>query len=193
MKVCNVVSNETYNYPFFVNKKVYGAEFDFNLPTLIIGWEYVKKNYDNVSILEKQIGNNLCWTFSKIENRYEYLKDIKNFYNSVFEYYAKKIKYIYFNVYTSKYSSIKKIINYILSGRKTVFIYEDRMLYLYGGENFVIGISISDLIYFNIKKEKIYNIISKNNKVIYDKDIKKDLYEKIGENKFLIPFIFHNL
>ena len=52
------------------------------LPTLIIGWEFVKVIYgDNKpSILEKQISENVYWTFTKKERRVDYEEDIKKYY-----------------------------------------------------------------------------------------------------------------
>ena len=49
------------------------------LPTLIVGWERVKKLYPKASILKKKIKDNLYWTFSPTEKRkisIFYLKDL---------------------------------------------------------------------------------------------------------------------
>ena len=41
-------------------------------PILIVGWEKAKHNELYKSILDKQLSENLFWTFSKAERRSEY-------------------------------------------------------------------------------------------------------------------------
>ena len=50
---------------------------DKSKPILIIGLEEAKKHASSFSILEKQIGENMFWTFGKREKRTDYEKDIE--------------------------------------------------------------------------------------------------------------------
>lgn len=48
-------------------------------PTLIVGWENTKELYPNASILNKEIKENLYWTFSPHEKRGIFETDLKSF------------------------------------------------------------------------------------------------------------------
>lgn len=52
---------------------------DFTIPTLIIGWDYIKNNFDKARISKKKIKNNLYWTFSESEDKNTNNKDLNNF------------------------------------------------------------------------------------------------------------------
>ena len=77
MKVANIVFDGEINE---VNAKlvnfVSGVEND-SLPTLIIGWD-IAQGYD-VKITNHHIGEKLWWTFSPLERRSIYLKDVSKF------------------------------------------------------------------------------------------------------------------
>jgi hypothetical protein len=52
-------------------------------PTLIVGWENTKELYPNTSILNKEIKNNLYWTFGPREKRGIFETDVKSFIEKV--------------------------------------------------------------------------------------------------------------
>ena len=52
---------------------------DKTKPILIIGLEEAKKHASSFSILQKQISDNIFWTFGKREKRTDYEKDIESF------------------------------------------------------------------------------------------------------------------
>lgn len=71
----NYYENRLYNY------------IDNSLPTLIIGWENVKKNNLNVSILNKKINNNLYWEFSFEEIKKDHVDGVSEFIKLLPNYY----------------------------------------------------------------------------------------------------------
>jgi hypothetical protein len=73
MNVGNIVTNS--KKIDFENFKICRKidNIDRDLPTLIIGWENVKKIYgERVSILHKRIDTFTFWTFSSKERKSEY-------------------------------------------------------------------------------------------------------------------------
>lgn len=52
---------------------------DLSIPTMIIGWSYVKNIYPTLNILDKEISYNLCWTFDSKEMKKVHQQDIEQF------------------------------------------------------------------------------------------------------------------
>ena len=76
MNVGNIVTNSKIDIENFkVCRNI--DNIDRDIPTLIIGWENVKKIYgEKVSILHKQIDTFTFWTFSPKERKSEYETDL---------------------------------------------------------------------------------------------------------------------
>ena len=61
----------------FTNAELYNVVSDKNnlidgIPTLVIGWEYTKKMFNNANILDWEIDRNTYWTYGKREKRNKY-------------------------------------------------------------------------------------------------------------------------
>jgi len=65
------------------------------LPTLIIGWDYIKKHYPDYDIIDRKLSDNLYWTFKKTERRELHEEDIYNFVERVYKQLTKDIKYTF--------------------------------------------------------------------------------------------------
>ena len=104
---------------------------DNSVPTLIIGKKNAEKIFgkENIKVLNKQIKNNIFWTYSKYEKRSEFEKDIEKFYEYVFNGALKNIKYVSINVYTLTYEKAKKTINFLnnKNSNKTALITENHV------------------------------------------------------------------
>ena len=68
-------------------------------PILIVGWEKAKGMSGYTSILEKHLGDNVYWTFSRSESRVDFEDDLKNFYNIIYSNILNNIKYYYINIF----------------------------------------------------------------------------------------------
>lgn len=162
-----------------------------NIPTLIVGWNKVKKLYNNISILEKKINENTYWTFSKREKRYEYEKDILIFYRNVFNDIIKNINYLYIDILSNNLSDIKKLINLFLDKKIKIGYIKNELLYLLYN-NDVIGISLSELNYIGISNFKINNFLLKNNVFLIKDDdfLSKNWIPFINDNNIIIPYLY---
>lgn len=168
----------------------YRAIEDKTKPILIIGLEEAKKHASSFSILEKQINENLFWTFGKREKRSDYEKDIEKFQEYVLQQSVKMVSYYYFNVLTVKMEKIKKLIKIINNLDLKFFYIDKKMVYMfYNG--YVMGFSIDIIEYIGVKRNKIIALIQKNDKnKIYFNDFALNFkIKKMIENKrYIIPY-----
>jgi len=162
-------------------------------PTLIVGWELVKRLFPNQSILDKKIKDNLFWTFTKNEKRVEYDKDIIAFYRLILDnIILNNLEYYFFDIFKVSLFKIKNLINLIKSDiDKHIYIYASSFIYLYY-EKYVIGISIEDLEYIGVSKDKILKLLYKNkfNHIFYNTDfISMNIWKVVSYNKVIIPYL----
>lgn len=170
------------------------SSIDNFIPTLIIGKKQAEEIYgkDKVKVLDKKITSNVSWTFDKTERRNEYERDLKLFNDSLIKTVRKNVKYEFFNIYIEPLSRIKKLILFIKSN-KTKYIYIfNGLIYLYYN-NVVYGISLNDIEYLGVKKNKIINLLKSNpfNIIIEDNNfLSKKMKQIIKEDKTLIPYFY---
>ena len=163
---------------------------DSTKPILVVGWKNAK-NYDGyTSILEKQLGNNIYWTFNKSENRSDFEEDLQMFYNIIYNNILNNINYHYIDIFKLKYNKLKKLYS-ILSSR------EDKNIYISNGvvyilhENSVLGLSLTVLEYCGIKTEKVLQRIKSNpNNNVFEDDNKFvfKLTKRLGNKKYAVPY-----
>ena len=164
------------------------------IPTLIIGKKNIEElvGKENVHFLDKKVSDNLYWTFGKTENRNEYERDLKTFNNMLLKKLVSNIQYKYLNIFTEPLGLIKRFISFMNSKSDKVVYFSNNMIYVYC-QNTVYGVSITDLTYIGVKRDKLFRRIRKNphNFVITnDYFISKDLKRYINNSKILVPYIF---
>jgi hypothetical protein len=159
---------------------------DTTKPILIVGWQNAKKDPRYRSILDKQLDENVFWTFSKTESRADFEEDLKLYYNFIYNNILNKIIYNNINIFKLKYNKIKKLFNIIKN--KNIYL-SNNMLYI-PHEGNVLGLSISILEYCGIKKEKILEKIKELNSNIFEDDSKFifKLSKQLGNKKYAIPY-----
>jgi hypothetical protein len=142
--------------------------------------------------LDKKISQNVSWTFDKTERRNEYERDLKQFNDSLIKIVRKNVKYEFFNIYIEPISRIKKLISFIKSSKiKYIYIFND-IIYMYYN-NIVYGISLNDIEYLGISKNKILKLLKTNtsNIMIENSDfLSKKMKSLIKEDKILIPYFY---
>jgi hypothetical protein len=170
------------------------GSIDNFIPTLIIGKKKAEEIYgkDNIKVLDKKISQNVSWTFDKTERRNEYERDLKQFNDSLIKIVRKNVKYEFFNIYIEPISRIKKLISFIKSSKiKYIYIFND-IIYMYYN-NIVYGISLNDIEYLGISKNKILKLLKTNtsNIMIENSDfLSKKMKSLIKEDKILIPYFY---
>ena len=100
-------------------------EYEVNdkIPTLLIGKKELMDRGFNLSVLNRQINENLYWTYTKMEKRNIHETDIIAFYDLVFKKISKNIKYNNISIYTLKYGTLKNIIDMLYNNNICKCIY----------------------------------------------------------------------
>lgn len=195
MNIGRIISNkENIDTLDFVDVTENIGSIDNFIPTLIIGKKKAEEIYgkENIKVLDKKITNNVSWTFDKVERRNEYERDLKMFNDSLIKTIKKKIKYEFFNIYIEPISRIKKLISFIKSPKlKYIYIFNGH-IYMYYND-IVYGISLSDIEYLGINKQRILKLFrSNNNNIIIENNdfLSKKMKQTIKDDKILVPYFY---
>ena len=175
----NVVSNETDLIP--------------DIPTLIVGWDKAKKLYPDASILDWKINDNVYWTYGKRVRREKNEDDIKKFKKLILSMVIEKADYWFFNVLTAeREEKIKFNIALSDSRRKYVLISGDMAYVFFPDTSETIGVSLFDIEYGGVSREKIMSIFKKNQAItmVNERDfISFETRELITNKKYIIPYL----
>lgn len=178
---------------FFKKEKI--ENFDINNKTLsiILGKKNSIDLFGQVSVLNKQINDNLFWTYNKLEKRNEFEIDVENFFSKTFKNLVKTVKYVNVNIYTVTFSKVKEIYNILTSEvHKKITYISKNMLYIYTN-NIVYGLSLDEIKYMGINTSKIIDKIYKlkNNEIITsDSFIKSETKKYLKNYNYLIPYLY---
>lgn len=151
IKVCKFIAFTTEDLDYLNSKfSNYSCEIlDGNnleiinsVPTIIIGWNFVKKKFPNQSILNKNINKDLYWTYSLLESEREFKKDCVNFLdNSINNFFDKKL--ISFDAIID--GSLKDFLSKNINPKIRSFIYFHRNVCYIHNENKICSISALSL------------------------------------------------
>ena len=163
---------------------------DSTKPILIVGWKKAKQDKRYTSILEKQLDENVYWTFSKTESRSDFEDDLKIFYNIIYSNILNNINYYYINIFKLKYNNIKKLYNIILNYKENKNIYLNRNILYIPHEGRILGLSLTVLEYCGIPMKKVLDKI-KSNGINIIEDNKKFIFKlskQLGNKKYALPY-----
>lgn len=157
-------------------------------PLLITGWSKVKTLYPNQKINNKQISDNIFWTFSEREKRTENENDIKKFKKYCIDYINSKYKYYFLNPFELSFWNIKKLISKINDVKDNKYYHFDGKHFFILIENYIFGINLDFLSYGKISANKVKKWLKlKNFEIIEDSPIFN--IEEINNKKHLIPIL----
>lgn len=196
MFIANVITNGSATGVTEMAERISNFEnADVSKPTLIIGKKNAESIFgkENIKVLNRNIKDNIVWTYAKNERRDDYLEGIKNFNSFVFDALKQKVKYKYFDVFHTNYSTVRDFILYMGNKqRKVVYLKKDH-IYFYT-KNSVYGLDLRECEYLGVKKEKIVNIIKNAKNISFVSDLKEnslELEEYLSSNAYLIPYIYY--
>jgi hypothetical protein len=196
MKVGNIISNIDLEEENFNNYTTL-SQIENDLPTLIIGWSVTKEIFgDKVSILHKEIEDNLFWTFSTKERKVDYEFDIDTFKRECYKKIGNHLHYVYIDILHGKYNINKKIIQKIYTLNNPIsYITQNNMLYIFD-ENIVFGVDLNICELIGITNTKIIErITSLPNSILLGNEIFnkcKDLIKKIDNKERILPYVYKN-
>ena len=193
MNIGNIVSSSKINEDNF---KLFDEieSVDNSLPTLIVGWNKTKEMFgDKVSILNKQISDNLYWTLSTTERRVDYDDDIITFKQECYNNFGSELSYVYIDPIHDKPKKIKKILKKIYSLSESISYFTDKnMLYILG-ENIVFGVNLEVTEFIGISTNSIITrVVNLRNSVLIDNEIFnkcKEFIKKLDNEYKLVPYV----
>lgn len=193
MKIGNIVSNNNLNVSEDFNVVKSMDDIIQDLPTLIIGWDYVNKNYPDFDITNKKLKSKLYWTFKKTERRDQHEEDIQTFITKTYQNLVEGIAYVFIDPIQFDTKKLIKVIRKLKNSHKNIsFVYGD-MIYIYC-EKIVFGIDLKLLSYIGLDVEKIKNKIKFSSEVFLDNNtilIEYKKYIDALENQVrYIPFLY---
>lgn len=147
---------------------------NMDLPTLIIGWDSIKKNpnINAVNILDKRIISfKLYWEFSYKEKKGEHFNGIEEFINNIPSYFFKQnYKYVNLDPIFFGINSIDDLKYILPKESEIVYNYKDKMLYVLH-EKVIWGIDLLMYGYFNFNILELKEVIcSKSSECVDDFD-----------------------
>lgn len=163
------------------------SDADLTKPTLIVGWELAKQ-FDGYNILDRRLGDNLFWTFSRTENRSTLESDLMKFYEFVKKKAVENCDYKFVSIFQLTLEKAKKLVSILNSSRKrNIYISNDIVYVKYG--NTVVGVSLMELEYCKINPDKVLKKINGNTnlRVFTDNDWKIQKLERfLGNKKYAV-------
>jgi hypothetical protein len=184
MKIANIIyEDELVNHKEqeFINYYKSGLTYeqvDTSLPTLYVGWFFMKKNNPNNDIIQNitilnncVIKNKLYWTFSFDEEKSIHINGVSDFVKYS-PYYNFDLKYRY-DVIDPVFFKLKNnedLFPILPNTMINVYQHTNKMIYVFDGVK-VSGIDLQMFNFFKFNIDQIIEIIkSKSNNYIYDPD-----------------------
>jgi len=193
MKIANVVTTNKIDITDEFNVVSSIDDIIKGLPTLIVGYDYVSKNYPDFDITNISMGNNLYWTFKRTEKRDKYEEDLNWFKFKVYKDLLNKIDYIFVDPIQYKKRTLIKIVRKIYGLSNPISYLHDEMIYIYS-DNLLFGIDLNMLRFIGFDVEKLKNKIKLKSSVFLEKNEILIEYKKnvqILNNKVrYVPFLY---
>jgi hypothetical protein len=193
MKLGNIVSktNVEISNDFNVVKSM--DDIIQGLPTLIIGWDYVKKHYPDYDIIDRQLGHNLYWTFKKTEKRDFHEEDIYNFIQKIYTGIIENVSYVFIDPLITKRKTIKKILKKINSSNDVTSYQHDNMVYIYC-DCIIFGVDLNLMEFIGLDKDKVISKIKIKSKYFLSKFTifieYKNRVENLDSQVKYVPYLY---
>lgn len=181
---CELVNHTKVDYINYYNEPTEYDKIDKTLPTLYVGWSFMKKCNPNDDIIQnanilhnKIIGNELYWEFSYAENKSSHVKGVNNFTDSAPKFYFSP-QYTYVNL-DPVFFQIGYVddLMYVLPNKiDALYNYKNEMVYILTN-NKITGINLKMYEFFRFKPDEILNKITERTTQIY-LDLEGETYQK---------------
>jgi hypothetical protein len=197
MKIGNVVSQskikilDDFNLVDSLDKTIQG------MPTIIVGWKFVKQSFPNYNILDRKLSPNLFWTFEKTENHELFDEDFYKFYIYTYKSLTKELKYIFLDPFYMTKEQLNKFYINVIKKSVVLHFFDNKrsinMMYVYDNK-IIYGLDLYLLKYCGYDINKITENIHKNANVFLESndifiEYKNGIEYLNNEVKF-IPFLY---
>jgi hypothetical protein len=168
MKIANVifekelVNHTKVEYVNYYNEPIEYNTLDKSMPTLYVGWSFMKANnpdnsiIQNADILKKRIiTNELYWECSFEESKASHVKGIDFFINHAPQFYfTPKYSYVNLDPVFFQLKDVQDIIDVIPKNIKASYNFKNEMIYLLF-ENKIFGLNLKMFEFFKFNIEEI--------------------------------------
>lgn len=193
MLIANIVSATNVNVSCDFNVVKSLDQTVQGLPTLIVGWEYVKKNYPDYNIINRKLDENLFWTFKKTEKRELHEEDIYNFVESSYKNLIKDVTYTFIDPILFTRKSIVKFLKFLNKTKKVISYKHDNMVYI-SCKKYIFGVDITFTEFIGINTEKLLSKIKNKSYIFLDKNTifieYKNRIENLENQVKYIPYLY---
>ena len=169
MKIGNIVSTTSVSVSEDFNVVQSLDEIIQGLPTLIVGWDYVKKNYPDYDVTDRKLADNLYWTVKKTEKRDIYEEDLFYFIQNTYNGLVKDIDYYFLDPFSFNRKQLVRLLKK-LNTCKSISYHHDNMVYIYV-EDYILGVDISLMEFIGFKYDKIIDKIKQKSSIFLTKDM----------------------
>lgn len=160
--IANILTNGRFENSELFNVVKEIGDINNDLPTLVIGWEAVKKFFGETNTMDWRIKDNIYWTFGAREKRDRNERDIARFTNLTTNEYTSSIKYSFVNIFRLTKDDKIRLVNKIKTSQHGTFYFHNDVVYLNLDKDKVIGISLKDIDYCGCDRKKLLSIIYRN-------------------------------
>jgi hypothetical protein len=209
MKIGNIIfENELVNHTkvdyinYFNEELSYNDLIDKSLPTLYVGWIFMKvcnlktEFIKNIDILNKVISDNLKWEFSFEENKSAHIKGVEDFVKNLPEqYFSPKYTYINLDPVFFQLRDFQDLIDVLPKSIDSYYNFKNEMIYLLV-DNKITGINLKMFEFFKFNINDIIMKISERTKEVFndvDGEIYKEYYQIFPEFTFLKRYLISML
>lgn len=206
MKIGNIIyENELVNHKEvdFINyhkinenTSTVQKDVDYSLPTLIVGWKFLKEKYPNVDaniLKHKVLDKKLYWEFSFDENKSSHVNGILNFVENLpYYYYSTQYKYtnldpIFFNLRDND-----ELFDVLPKEIDSFYLFKNRMLYVLVNKE-IYGLDIEMYRFFKFNVKGLVDRLQKkiNGSAIFDPEGEyyKEYYKKFPDFSYLKRYL----
>jgi hypothetical protein len=191
-KIANIVSTHKVDVSEYFNVVESMDQIIHGLPTLIVDYYYVDKNYPNFDIGDSRLEDNLYWTFKRTHKRDKYNEDLDCFVRFVYYNLIKDVNYLFVDPIQYPYKSLRKAIKKIHSIDNLISYKTGNMMYIYG-EKLIFGIDLKLLNYMGFDTSKLLTkIIAKSSVFLEDENIfieYKQIIDELDKQIRFIPYL----
>jgi hypothetical protein len=190
MKIANIihetdlVNHTKVDYINYFNEPIEYDKIDKTLPTLYVGWVFMKKCNPNNDIIQnanilhnKIIGNELYWEFSYPENKASHVKGIENFVKYVPQFYfSPKYTYVNLDPVFFQLGYIEDLMDILPKNIDVLYNYKNEMVYILCDSK-ISGINLLLYEFFKFNISDILNNLIERSEIVYN-DLDTEIYQK---------------
>lgn len=185
---CELVNHTKVDYINYYNEPTEYDKIDKTLPTLYVGWVFMKKCnpkneiIKNANILHNKIvGDELYWEFTYQENKASHVKGIDNFVKNVPKFYfSPKYTYVNLDPVFFQLGYIEDLMDILPKKIDGLYNYKNEMLYILSNHddgNRISGLNLKMYEFFRFKPDEIIQRISERTDKIHN-DLEGEIYQK---------------